>query len=164
MGRRMTVATEVAHIIHQFGCDRSHLLDSAESVQHRAGRNSDEAVAAPAAGFKMHEISLMESVVGLIEDERCRQDFSRVRTIRLRVGMLGHAEPDALRFCFRAVAEGTIAEGAQLEIHMVPGAGRCDQCDVAVPLDERFASCAICGSPIRLTAGDDVKLAELEVD
>jgi hydrogenase nickel incorporation protein HypA/HybF len=112
----------------------------------------------------MHEISLMESVVGLIEDECRRQDFARVRTIRLRVGKLGHAEPDALRFCFKAVAEGTIAEGAQLEIHMVPGAGRCDQCDLTVPLDDRFTPCPICGSPVRLTAGDDLKVAELEVD
>ena len=53
----------------------------------------------------MHEVSLVESVVALVEDERRKQGFSRVRTIRLKVGTLGHAEPEALRFCFDAVDE-----------------------------------------------------------
>jgi hydrogenase nickel incorporation protein HypA/HybF len=71
----------------------------------------------------VHEVSLVESVVALVEDERRKQDFSRVRTIRLKVGALGHAEPEALRFCFDAVTSGTIADGARLEIETVPGEG-----------------------------------------
>ncbi len=112
----------------------------------------------------MHEMSLVESVVSLIEDERRRQAFSRVRTIRLRVGKLGHAEPGALRFCFDAITAGTIAEGAELLIEMVPGVGWCNHCDRTVPLDDRFEPCPFCGSQVRMTAGDDLKVAELEVD
>ena len=61
----------------------------------------------------MHEVFLIESVVGLVENKRRKQNFSRVRMIRLKVGALGHAEPEALRFCFDAVAHGTIADGAR---------------------------------------------------
>ena len=64
----------------------------------------------------MHEVSLIESVVAIVAYERRRQAFLRVRTIRLQVGALGHAEPDSLRFCFDAVARGTIADGAELII------------------------------------------------
>jgi len=113
----------------------------------------------------MHEISLMESVIALIEDQRRVQDFSRVRTIRLQVGALGHAEPAALHFCFSAVAHGTIAEGATLEIDMVPGQGRCPACGELVALDDRFAPCPGCANPhVRMTAGDELRLAELEVE
>jgi len=113
----------------------------------------------------MHEMSLVESVVALVEDERRKQDFSRVLMIRLKVGALGHAEPDALRFCFDAVTSGTIADGARLEIETVPGAGWCFGCRQTVPLAERFAACPTCGNPrVRLTAGDELRLAEMEVE
>ena len=113
----------------------------------------------------MHEISLMESVVALIEDERRKQGFSRVRAIRLKVGTLGHAEPEALRFCFDAVTRGTIADGARLDIDIVPGEGWCSGCSRTVPLEERFAACPLCGNaPVQMTAGDELRVAELEVD
>ena len=113
----------------------------------------------------MHELSLIESVVALVEDERRKQDFSRVRVIRLRLGALGHAEPEALRFCFDAVTSGTIADGARLEIEMVPGEGWCAGCRRTVPLDERFAACPICGNAgVRMTAGDELRVAEMEVE
>ncbi len=112
----------------------------------------------------MHEISLIESVIALIEDERRRQEFSRVHMVRLHVGTLGHAEPDALRFCFDAVTRGTVAEGARLEIEMVQGEGRCDNCHTFIQLHERFSVCPLCGSfNVRMTAGDELRLAELEV-
>ena len=113
----------------------------------------------------MHEISLVESVVALIEDERRRQAFSRVRTVRLKVGTLGHAEPEALRFCFDAVTSGTIADGARLEIETVAGAGWCLHCQLTVPLEERFSPCPLCGNVhVRMTAGDELSLAEMEVE
>ena len=113
----------------------------------------------------MHEVSLVESVVALVEDERRKQGFSRVRTIRLKVGTLGHAEPEALRFCFDAVTSGTIAEGARLEIEMVPGAGWCSRCQLTVPLEVRFSACPCCGNAhVRMTAGDELRVDEMEVD
>jgi hydrogenase nickel incorporation protein HypA/HybF len=113
----------------------------------------------------MHEVSLIESAVALVEDARWRQDFSRVRMIRLHVGALGHAEPDALRFCFDAVTLGTIADGARLEIEMVPGTGWCSDCQRTVPLEERYALCPVCGNAqVRMTAGDELRLAEMEVE
>ena len=113
----------------------------------------------------MHEISLVESVVALIEDERRKQAFSRVRAIRLKVGTLGHAEPEALRFCFDAVTSGTIADGARLEIEMIQGAGWCSDCQRTVLLGERFAACPACGNArVRMTAGGELRLAEMEVE
>ena len=113
----------------------------------------------------MHEMSLIESIVALVEDERRKQQFSRVRVIRLAVGVLGHAEPTALRFCFDAVTRGTIADGARLEIDQVPGEGWCSSCRQSVPLDERFAACPLFGdAQVRMTAGGELRLSELEVE
>ncbi len=113
----------------------------------------------------MHEVSLIESVVAIVADERKRQAFSKVRTIRLQLGALGHAEPDALRFCFEAVTKGTIADGAMLMIDIIPGEGVCSACRQRVAMMDRFAICPLCGSPtVRMTAGGELRVAELEVE
>jgi len=113
----------------------------------------------------MHEVSLVESMVALVEDERRRQHFSRVRIMHVHVGTLGHVEPDALRFCFEAVTRGTIADGAKLTIETIAGEGHCSDCNQTVPIDDRFAACPLCGSEhVRMTAGDELRLAELEVE
>jgi len=113
----------------------------------------------------MHEVSLIESVIALVEQERAKQDFARVFAIRLRIGALGHAEPDALRFCFDAVTHGTVAEGSRLEIEMVPGEGWCADCGKSVPLAERFAACPVCGGRhVRMTGGDSLRMVEMEVE
>jgi hydrogenase nickel incorporation protein HypA/HybF len=88
-----------------------------------------------------------------------------VRTIRLQVGALGHAEPDALRFCFEAVTKGTIADGARLMIDIIPGVGICSACRQRVGMLERFAICPLCGSPtVLMTAGGELRVSELEVE
>jgi hydrogenase nickel incorporation protein HypA/HybF len=113
----------------------------------------------------MHEVSLIESVISLVEQERAKQAFARVNMIRLQVGALGCVEPEALRFCFEAVTTGTIAEGSRLEIEMVTGEGWCADCRGTVPLDERFGACPLCaGSHVRMTGGDALRLAEMEVE
>jgi hydrogenase nickel incorporation protein HypA/HybF len=113
----------------------------------------------------MHEVSLIETVIALVEHERTRQAFGRVTVIRLNVGALGCAEPDALRFCFDAVATGTIAQGARLEIDVLPGEGWCADCASTVPLVERFGACSVCaGSRVKMTGGDGLRLAEMEVE
>jgi hydrogenase nickel incorporation protein HypA/HybF len=113
----------------------------------------------------MHEVSLIENVLALIEQERTRHAFARVNMIKLKVGALGHTEPDALRFCFDAVTTGTIAEGSRLEIEMIPGEGWCADCRDTVALDDRFGACPVCaGGRVRMTGGDILRLAEMEVE
>jgi hydrogenase nickel incorporation protein HypA/HybF len=113
----------------------------------------------------MHEMSLTESLVQLIESERAKRGFARVHAVRLAIGALGHVEPDAMLFCFDAVARGTIAEGARLDIRMVPGEAWCLDCGKTVRVSERGARCPECGQGrLQVTGGDDLRLTELEVD
>lgn len=113
----------------------------------------------------MHEISIAESLVELIEEEARRQGFSRVSRIHVKLGTLGHVEPDALHFCFDAVSHGSIAEGARLELEAVAAEGWCSGCNRTVPISERYALCPACGrSHVRMTAGNELRLTELEVE
>ena len=113
----------------------------------------------------MHEMSLAESVLQIVEDAARTQNFRRVRTVVLEIGALAAVEPDAMRFCFDAVMHGSIAEGARLEILDKPGEGWCVKCNKAVLLCERFGLCPECGSAhVEITGGNEMRVKDLEVE
>jgi len=64
----------------------------------------------------MHEMSLAEGVLQVIEDAAQRDRFSKVTAVWLEIGQLAGVEPQAMAFCFDAVTRGSVAEGARLEI------------------------------------------------
>ena len=64
----------------------------------------------------MHEVSLCESIIRIIEAQAQRDHFSRVEKVTLAVGTLSGASAEALTFCFPLVAKNTIASGATLKI------------------------------------------------
>ena len=112
----------------------------------------------------MHEISLAEGVLQLIEDAAHQQEFTKVTTVWLEIGQLAGVEAEAMRFCFDAVTRGSVAEGAQLEILATPGAGWCMQCSATVALSEVFGACPQCGThQVQVTGGTQMRVKELEV-
>lgn len=113
----------------------------------------------------MHEMSLAESVLEIIEGSAREQDFRRVRRVVLEIGQLAAVEPDAMRFCFDAVMRGTLAEGAELQIVETPGAGVCLQCGAAAVMRERYGLCVECGSArLQVTAGERMRVLDLAVE
>lgn len=113
----------------------------------------------------MHEMSLAEGVLQLMEDVARSQGFSRVKTVWLEIGRLAAVEPEAMRFCFDAVTHGSLAEGARLEIVNLPGQGWCMKCATTVPIEEQFGACPQCGSyQVQATGGTEMRVKELEVE
>jgi len=112
----------------------------------------------------MHELSLCEGVIQLIEDQAREQGFSRVRTVWLEIGELAGVETEAMRFSFDAIAKGSVADAARLEIVDVPGRARCPTCNHAVTISARYDACPDCGHyPLEITAGEEMRIKELEV-
>lgn len=113
----------------------------------------------------MHEVSLCQSVLKIIEQQAAEQNYSHVKTVFLEVGQLAGVEPEALRFGFDAVMKGSIADGAQLEIIDIPGRAICPQCNNRVKVKQRFDACPECGSvALQIDAGEELRLKELEVE
>lgn len=112
----------------------------------------------------MHEMSLIESVVEIACETAAQHGAAGIRAIRLDVGRLSHVDPEALLFCYDAVRRGSLAEGARLEINRIAGEGWCLDCEKTVPLTERFGACPECGRyHVQMTAGDELKIRDLEV-
>jgi len=113
----------------------------------------------------MHEMSLAENVLQIIEDAASKQGFGRVRTVWLEIGQLACVEPESLRFSFAEVTRDSIAQQARLEIIEIKGQGWCDKCARDVPLPALYEACPNCGSyQIKVTGGDQMRVRELEVE
>lgn len=113
----------------------------------------------------MHEMSLCEGVLQVIQEHAGRHGFSRVKTVWLEIGALSCVELDAMRFSFDAVTRGTLADHAMLEIIEVPGEAWCMQCAKTAPVKQRFDACPDCGSyQLQVTGGEEMKIKELEVE
>lgn len=113
----------------------------------------------------MHEMSLAENVLQIIEDAAHQQGFTRVRTVWLEIGQLACVEPESLRFAFEVAARGSIAQQARLEIVEMAGRGQCVKCLLEIPVAALYQACPGCGSyEIRVTGGDEMRVRELEVE
>jgi len=113
----------------------------------------------------MHEMSLAEGVLRILEDQAKAQDFTTVKTVWLEIGELSHVDPHAIAFCFDAVTKGTLADGAKLEIVRKPGRAWCHDCVEQVTIASLIDPCPKCGGHrTEVTDGDDMRVKELEVD
>ncbi|WP_065754132.1 hydrogenase maturation nickel metallochaperone HypA [Bradyrhizobium paxllaeri] len=113
----------------------------------------------------MHEMALCEGIVEIVEEEARRRSFSRVKTVCLEIGALSHVAPEAMKFCFAAVAARTIAHGAVIEVVELPGVAWCMACSRSVEIAQRYEPCPCCGSfQLQVTAGEEMRVKELEVD
>ncbi len=112
----------------------------------------------------MHEMSLAEGVLQLIEDAARKQEFEKVTAVWLEIGQLSGVEVEAMSFCFDVVTRDSIADGARLEIIALPGTGWCMKCAMTVPMAEVFGECPQCGGhQMQVTGGTEMRVKELEV-
>jgi hydrogenase nickel incorporation protein HypA/HybF len=113
----------------------------------------------------MHELSLMEGMVADLEAEAAKQGFARICRIRLEVGRLSGVEVEALRFAFGPATEGSLAEGADLEILEIAGTGRCQACGAEVEIAARFDPCPACGDGfVQVSGGTELRIKDLDVE
>jgi hydrogenase nickel incorporation protein HypA/HybF len=109
----------------------------------------------------MHELGISRNIVAIVSEAAKGQ---RVRRVTLEVGKLSGVMSDAIAFCFDAVAQGTVAEGATLEIREIDGRARCIDCASEFEVTTFLTPCA-CGSR-RLVHfdGQDLKVKTMELE
>jgi hydrogenase nickel incorporation protein HypA/HybF len=108
----------------------------------------------------VHELSVAESVVEAVV---ARTGQARVTVLRLAVGRLSGVVPDALRFCFDLVAEGTPLEGTELVIEEPAGRAECSSCGAGFPVDDLVLLCPCGSADVAVTAGRELLVRSVEV-
>ena len=114
----------------------------------------------------MHELSITQNLLEIALRHAERANARCITRLNLVVGELASIVDDSVQFYWDIVAQGTIAEGAQLYFERVPGALRCLSCNHTFSLDGLDYACPLCGAKQVAAAagGDEFRLESIEVD
>ncbi len=112
----------------------------------------------------MHEVSIMTQTLEIALDNACQQGANKIHRLKMRIGAMSGVVPEALNFAFGVVTEGTIAQGANLEIEIVPVICFCPHCQIEFQPPDLFYECPQCTHlSNKIIAGREIELTSLEV-
>lgn len=113
----------------------------------------------------MHELSMAEGLLQVIEEAAHRQGYQKVRTVWVEVGKFAGVDAEALKFCFEIVAKNSLAANAALEIIPLPLVAWCLPCGKTVGIDLEEGACVECGSrQVQISGGQELRVKEVEVE
>lgn len=112
----------------------------------------------------MHELSLAEHLLILVEDTARAQGFSRVHRMVLGVGRFSCIDSGTLLHCIRHHCTGSLLEGVEIGCEMREASAECTHCATVFTPDEWPCACPGCGDArARLLNGRDMILEQLEI-
>lgn len=113
----------------------------------------------------MHELSIAQCLIESACEAAAAEGARRVTRLSTRIGALSGVVEEALRFSFQLAAEGTLCEGAVLEIEYVPITVHCANCDAPRTLaDSCTFVCPVCGAATpKVLSGRELDLVSLEI-
>lgn len=93
----------------------------------------------------MHELGIAEMLAEIALEEAKRNAISKVLSLTVQVGEMTAVVPDLLTFAFSIISQGTILEGAELHIEVVPIVAKCDRCGELFEVENFSFKCPDCG-------------------
>lgn len=87
----------------------------------------------------------MQSVINLVEEKAKAYGLVKVTKIKLVVGKMTMAFPEALEMAFSALSRGTVAQSAKLEIEQREVRLRCPNCELEFVPELPYFACLRCG-------------------
>jgi hydrogenase nickel incorporation protein HypA/HybF len=110
----------------------------------------------------MHEFGLCEAIVEAVER---RADGRRVAAVRVRVGARHVVVSSAMDQAFSLASGGTVADGARMEVVVVPMVVACKGCGHTADSADPLAVCAACGGvDVDVSGGDELVLEAVEYE
>nr|MBF0221175.1 hydrogenase maturation nickel metallochaperone HypA [Desulfobulbaceae bacterium] len=113
----------------------------------------------------MHEASIIMGVLETVTRQCQQEGYTKINSIRLRIGKASSILPDSLYFAFDAAKINTLAHGAELIIESVPIGGTCKACGHDFAVEEFIFNCQNCQSTkINVSRGFDMEIVDMDVD
>jgi hydrogenase nickel incorporation protein HypA/HybF len=111
----------------------------------------------------MHEYSLVQELLGRVEEEARRHGATAVRRVVLRVGELAGVEAELLATAFELLRGQTICKDASLQLETAPVIWSCPGCGRRIESGEELR-CTVCARPAELRDGGEAVLERLELE
>lgn len=112
----------------------------------------------------MHELSIVQSILEIVDQELKKANAEKIERIDLDIGFLSGIEIDALLFAWEACVPDTILANAERKINRIPAVAKCTVCSHEFKTDDYFAQCSNCGDYMtELIKGKELKIKSLVV-
>ncbi len=114
----------------------------------------------------MHEMAIVQNILEILEQEAKLYNAKKIVRVSLEFGALTGVMPAAITFGFEVLAKGGIAEGAEVDITIVPIKVYCMDCGKEMVLEVYQPFCPVCSSAsLQIIQGrDEMRIASLEVE
>ncbi|MDF2821428.1 MAG: hydrogenase nickel incorporation protein HypA [Clostridiales bacterium] len=110
----------------------------------------------------MHEIGVLFEVVKSVERLAKENDVKKIETLVLQIGELSSMIPKYMKTLYPAAIDGTILEGSELEIEVLPANGLCRDCNKVFSLIENNGTCPLCRNKnFELLSGKEFFIKEI---
>jgi len=111
----------------------------------------------------LHELHLAQDVYKVIKREAEKEGLSRVTSAKIRIGQSLIHDPQEFKEIFLEITRGSLAEGMQLEVEVVPLKAFCASCKKEYDAKIPRLDCPHCGSTnIQLSAGKELLIEDLK--
>jgi len=114
----------------------------------------------------MHEMGIAEGILSSAEDAAREAGATRINSVDVTIGELTEVMEDALHFAWEAIREGTMAEGAALNVTMLSARAKCLDCGIEFDHGRYDGTrCPSCGSyVVQLLTGRELKIDSIDID
>ena len=112
----------------------------------------------------MHEMSIAKSLLDIVTGEASKHNVNRVVRIHIKAGELRGIVPEHLNYLFQFVSRDTLAEGAELEIDVLPVKAECKECELTFDVEDFKYQCPQCRSEdVDTVQGLELMVQDFEV-
>ena len=112
----------------------------------------------------MDEREIASSVLAVVDQAAYQRSASRIGIVHLAIGGRRVFDPERLQAAFAQAARGTVAEGAQLSVKVLPVRHRCLNCGLIFDAGPTDTSCPNCIHPhTEMIGGEELRLVDLEL-
>ena len=110
----------------------------------------------------MHELSIVISIIEIVEEEVKKAGRSQVEKIVLEIGRLAGIEEAALDFAWKEAIVHTVLGKAELSIDYITGKARCLNCNQDFELTNIYDLCPTCAAFRKeLVQGKEIRIKSL---
>ena len=115
----------------------------------------------------MHELSIAQNIITIVEEEYLKQNCTGdVKSIVFFAGRMNAIIPESLIFNFNTIKlENKILMNTILQLKEEPIIIKCKNCKVENKIDDPFFICETCGSTnIEIISGKEMYIESIEID
>jgi hydrogenase nickel incorporation protein HypA/HybF len=113
----------------------------------------------------MDERELAHHVLAIVDQTAYRISAQRILGVHLEIGGRRTFDLDRLCMTFSDAAQGTVAEGAQLFVKVLPVRHHCQRCGYNFEAARQDCPCPECDHPhTEPVGGEELRILDLEID